>query len=689
MVKKAQFTSLLSPFQIKNVEIRNRIAKSPQASGNATPEGAPTDGSLAYYEGLAKGGVGLIIVEGAAVDFPIGAVGWPRLGIHTDEFIPAYRELTDVIHDNGAKAFLEMQHSGPSHPKAMAGLQPLAPSELRGEEKPVALFDDARAISIEEIKDIQKKFVDASERAKEAGFDGVDVHGAHRYLINAFLSRAWNKRDDEYGGPELKNRARFAVEIIQGIRERLGEDYAIGIRYNVAEWGLKDGISAEEGIAFGKLIEEAGADFLDISGYGYNEFLWGYWGEQLNALQPPDEVKEWLDTVQEPGFIISQAAKVKEAVSIPVISGGRVDPIVADKDVQAGLVDVVFFARRLIADPSFPNKLAEGRYEDIIPCTACLECWDSTTKQHTSVKCRINAASGREREFEIKPPEKKKKVLVVGGGPAGMEAARVAALRGHDVTLYEKEHKLGGLLYLAAMIKGTEVEDLNLVVDYLKAQVKKNGVKVSLGKEVTPDTVSKLTPDAVVLAVGAVPNVPEIKGIENKIVVPASKLHKQSKALLRFTSPDRLGKLSRVWMPLGKRIVVIGGGMHGLELAEYLVLRGRKVTIVESSDAFGNGMVFILAQRLIRWLKNMGTNMLSGVQYDEITDKGLTISDKEGNQQTLEADNILVALPWSPNTKLEESLKGKVPEVHSIGDCREPNRIIHAIYDGSRVGRLL
>jgi len=621
MVKKAQFTSLLSPFQIKQVKIRNRIVKSPQASGNATPEGAPTDGSYAYYEELAKGGVGLIIVEGAAVDFPIGAVGWPRLSIHTDEFIPAYKTLTDIIHSHGAKTFLEMQHSGPSHPKGMAGLQPIAPSELLGDKKPVALFDDARAISIEEIKGIQKKFVEAAERAKEAGFDGVDVHGAHRYLINAFLSRAWNKREDEYGGPDLANRARFAVEIVQGIRERLGEDYAIGIRYNVAEWGLKDGITAEEGIAFAKLIEKAGADFLDISGYGYNEFLWGYWGEQLRALQPPAEVKAWLNTVQDPGFIISQAANVKKAVSIPVISGGRIDPKIADKDVATGMVDLVFFARRLIADPSLANKVAEGNWEDIAPCTGCLECWDATTRQHTSVKCRINAASGREREFEIKPPDRKKNVLVVGGGPAGMEAARVAALRGHRVTLYEKEHKLGGLLHLAAMIKGTKIEDLNAVVKYLKTQFIKQGVKVSLGKRVTPATIDEINPDAVVLAVGGVPDIPKIKGIENKIVVPTSKLHEQSKSLLRFTSPEVLGGLSRLWMPLGKRIVVIGGGMQGLELAEFLVERGRKVAVVESSDTFGAGMVFILAQRLIRWLKTKSVTMLSEVQYDEITDR--------------------------------------------------------------------
>jgi len=680
------FKNLLSPFQIKNVKIKNRIVKAPQASGNATKEGAPTDGAFEYYEALAKGGVGLIDVEGASVDYPLGVVGWPRLGIQDDKFIPIYKKLTDMIHSYGATAFLEIQHCGPSHPKPMSGLQPVSASVLADNEKPVKTFDDCRELSFVEIKDIQQKFVKAAERAQKAGFDGIDLHGAHRYLINAFLSCAWNKRNDEYGCQNLENRARFTVEIIKAIKEKLGKDLLVGIRYNVAEWGLKNGLTVEDGIEFGKMFEKAGADFLNISGYGYGNYLWGYWGEQLRAFEPAPEVKPWIQTIDDPGFIISQAERVKKAVAIPIICGSRIKPEVADQDIAKGRTDLVFFARRLIADPYFPNKLTEGRLEDIAPCTACSECWDSTTTLHRSVLCRINASSGREHEFTIKPAAKKKKVLVVGGGPAGMEAARVAALRGHEVALYEKQPRLGGSLPLASMIKGVEIEDLGGIVKYLNTQIIKAGVRVKTGQEVNSQLIQGMKPDVIILATGGQAVNPQIPGIDKKIFVSQSKLHQQAKMPLNLLGPKFLNRLTRLWMPIGKRVIIIGGAIHGVQLAEFLVERGRKVTIVETSAKFGGDMVVILAERLINWLKKKGVTMLGEVKLEEITEKGLTISTKDGKKQTIEADSIISALPLSANTELFKSIEGKFPEIYAIGDCHEPHRIIQAIQEGSSIG---
>jgi len=314
---ESRCTALLSPFNIKDLALKNRVVKSPQASGNATPDGEPTQGAFDYYESLAEGGVGLVIVEGAAIDYPLGVVGWPRFGIHTDALIPAYARLTDLVHQCGAKAFLEIQHAGPSHPMAMAGLRPVGPSALDDKSKPVKNFDTPRELSLADIERVQWQYVMAAERAEKAGFDGIDLHGAHRYLINAFLSRAWNRRRDAYGGDDLESRARFAVEIIRAIKQRVSRSFIVGIRYNVAEWGLKDGITVEEGQRIGKLFEAAGADFLDISGYGYGNFLWGYWGDQLGAIEAAPEVRPWLKTVRRPGFIVSQAAKVKKGVSLP------------------------------------------------------------------------------------------------------------------------------------------------------------------------------------------------------------------------------------------------------------------------------------------------------------------------------------------------------------------------------------
>lgn len=685
-----RFEKLLSPFQIGQVKLKNRMVKSPQGTGQ-NDHGCPTDEAFSFNEALARGGVGLITMGAAVVDYPLGATGWleRKRAIDDDKLIPVYTKLTKLVHSYGTAFFVELHHGGPAHTQAVTGLQPIASSALTADETPVPSYPMAKQLSIAEIKDVELQFVRAAERAQKAGFDGVTLHGAHRYLINSFLSRAWNKREDEYGCQDLRSRARFAVEVIQAIKERLGLEFLVGIRFNGGEWGLEKGITAEESQAFGKMFEEAGADFLDVSGYGYGKFAWGYWPEQLRLLEPTPEVKPWLKTVNKPGLIVTRAEKIKKVVSIPVISGGRMDPILAEWDLRRGKMDLVFFGRRLLADHELPNKVAEGRLDDIAPCTACCECWEATVEERDNVRCRINASLSREREYEIKPTEKKKKVLVIGGGPAGMEAARVAAMRGHEVILYEKEPKLGGQLPLASLIKGLEVEDLGAIVSYFRTQITKLGVTVRLGKEVSLPVIEEIKPDAVILATGGTPVVPQIPGIDNNRVVTASSLHRRAKLFLRVFGPRFLRWLTRFWLPFGRRVTVIGGGIQGLELAEFLVKRGRKVTIVEASDRFGADMVKIIADRFIPWLTRKGVTMLSEVKYEEITDKGLVITTKEGKKQIIEADNILPALPLSPNTELLQAIKGKVPEIYPAGDCRDPHRILHAIHDGSRVGRIV
>jgi 2,4-dienoyl-CoA reductase (NADPH2) len=340
--------------------------------------------------------------------------------------------------------------------------------------------------------------------------------------------------------------------------------------------------------------------------------------------------------------------------------------------------------RSLHADPELPNKIAAGRLEDIAPCTACGTCLDQSIGMER--RCRINAAVGTE-QYTIEKAPKKKKVVVVGGGPAGMEAARVAALRGHDVTLYEKSHKLGGLLPLAAFVKGLEIEDLPAMVCYFKTQINKLGVKTELGTVADSKLIEKMKPDVVVVATGGNLSVPKIIGIDKKKSVTTPVLHRKVKPYLRVLGPGTLGWLTKLWVPMGKKVVVIGGGLHGCEVAEFLVRRKRKVTIVEESEALGKGVIDFRLGLLMDWFHKKGVTTMTGVKSMEITDKGLVITTKEGKKESIEADSVVSTSPLTPNTDLLKSLQGKVPEIYAIGDCKEPRMIVDAIAEGWQIAR--
>jgi 2,4-dienoyl-CoA reductase (NADPH2) len=694
MSNHTRFQRLTEPASIGKVRTKNRMMKNGAHLFYDTKEdgGHMNARNIAFYETLAKGGVGLIVAtSGPLVDGDV-----PGFRIDRDEYIPGFAKLADAIHQHGCPAFIQLFHLGPMSPlffKAPAGA---AASSIPKSKSPRPNFEIARELTVPEIQEIVERFGKAADRIKKAGFDGIELNSATNHLLNSFLSRAWNKRQDAYGSESLESRARIVVEIIQEVKRRNGQDFAIISLINGAEVGLKLGITSEESQGFARILEKAGADAIEVRA----EFYMGaeddpfrdstHFPEIYFYPEPPKALGANIEGSRHGvGASVPLAAAIKKVVSVPVIVSGRLTPELGEKAIRRGMVDFISLNRPLLADPELPNKIASGRLEDIAPCTSCLTCFDFG--EHAQpVHCQVNAALGKEREYEIKPAKVKKKVAVIGGGPSGMEAARVAALRGHEVMLFEREPMLGGSLPLAAMIKGFEREDLLSLIRYLKTQMNKLGVKVNLGIEVNRSLINQIKPDVLVIASGGMHHFPDLPGIKKPHVVTGRDLQRKIKIYLRYFGPRFLGWLTKFWMPLGKRVVIMGGGIHGCQVAEFLVKRGREVTVVDTAQEIGYGLLETLVKpHLLIWLAEKGVTMMSQIKYEEINHQGLIITTKEGKRQTIEADTIVTAMPLEPSTELLKKLEGSAPEIYDIGDCKEPNKIIDAIADGSRIARAI
>jgi 2,4-dienoyl-CoA reductase (NADPH2) len=692
-----RFEKLLEPGYIGKVRTRNRMVK----TGAGTfmwheDETHMNKAILAYYESLARGGVGLLIVESPTIDYPAGARWRARYRIDNDKYIKGLSELTEVIHKYGCPTFMQMNHDGPWQAHLLGDDSPFqgppigaSPTVLKNEND--FHNEPPHELTIPEIDVIIDKFASAAVRASKAGFDGVDINAASSHLLHNFLSPFWNRRKDEYGG-SAENRARIVTSIIKEIKKRLGQDFPVSICINSIEVGQAADVPDEKCITVddakrtARLLQEAGANAIHVRSHWLGYHVGAYLPDLLFYPAPPIPLqsipKEYDVKLRGKAWNVNLAAGIKAAISIPVMVVGKLDPELGEKVLREGKADFILMTRRLQADPELPNKVIAGRLKDIAPCTACENCLGSR-------RCRINAFMGKEYNT-IEKAAKKKKVVVVGSGPAGMEAARVAALRGHEVTLYERNSQLGGLLPVAAVVKGTELEDLPSIIRYLKRQIKKLGVRVRAGKKVGDKEIEKIKPDVVIIATGGTPTMPDIKGIDLPNVVGGAKLHQSLKSYLRFIPPGLLRWLTKFYLPIGKRVVVIGGSLHGCELGEFLAKRGRQVTIVEKSATLGQGMVDVIQAYLFHWFKKKGVTLISGVkEYVEITEKGLTIINKDGKKEVLEADTIIPALPLTPDMKLYESLKGKVAEIYAIGDCQEPLLIVDAISKGMETARLI
>ena len=701
MADRTKFVKLLEPGYIGRVRTRNRIIKTASGYGLAEPDGVQGEVSIDLYEAFAKGGVGLIINEFTAVEHPRGR-RWPsgaEARIDDDRLIPGFSEVTKAVHKHGCPIFLQLFHAGPWYapnedPNKVGdriGPSTYTPEEFR------AIGDDVpenpivpREMSLADIEEVIDSFAKAAMRGQKAGFDGVEINGSHHHLINCFFSRVWNKRHDAYGCDSLENRARFMCEIVREIKTRCGSDYPVTALFSVVELGVENGITLEEGKRFGQLLQEAGADALQarMTGYG-KRFVNLLHAERLMypELRKEFKIREFDWSREGRGFSLPLAAALKEVATVPVFLAGRLDAELGEELLREGKLDFIGMTRRLFADPEYPNKIAEGRLEDIVPCGGCLYCMQLRTYEGKALSCRMNPALGREKEFAIKPSEKKKKVLIIGGGPAGMEAGRVAALRGHEVFLYEKQHRLGGAMLLAAVVKDFEGSHILDQVEYYKTQLKKTGVTVRTGEEVDAATMDRMKPDVIVLGVGGVGNVPDIPGIDSAKVVDNSKMHSKLKTALRFLGPKSLEKVTKLWMPVGKKTVIMGGSAIGCQLAEFLVKRGKQVTMVEEGNHFGDGLLAEDPVRLLPWLEEKGVVMMAGVKYKEVNDTGLMVVTKDGKTVTLEADSIMIALPLKPNLVAAKAVEGKAKEVYMVGDCKQAGYMHDAIREGATIGR--
>jgi len=646
---------LFSPIRIGSMEVKNRIVLPPMTVGYGVPEGTVSEKHRDYYEARAEGGAGLIITEAAAVHAE-RKYGMFPLGLYDDAQIESWSELAKATHRHGAKLAVQLMDPGPESIMMLTGIQPVGPSPVIGR----GLFREVpRELSIGEIETIVQDFAEATRRAQEAGLDAVQIHAAHGYaLVGSFLSPFFNKRTDRYGG-SLEARLRLLLEIIEAVRDKVGKDFPIIVRMSGDE-RRTGGRTLQESQFMARILVEAGVDALEVSGGTIPNVFW--------AVVAPSGTPLALNA--------EFAEAIKQVVDVPVISVGRINsPRIAEFLLETGRADMVSMGRALHADPELPNKAAAGAFDDIVPCLGCNCGCIGSVVQGLHATCIINPAAGREKEMAIVPAERRKKVLVAGGGPAGLEAARVASLRGHEVTLYEKEGKLGGQVNLASV--PPFMQEISQLIKHLTTRVEKAGVQVKLGKTVTPEVIDEAKPDVVVVATGATPLVPEsIPGIDKEKVVTAWEVlagHDASKA---------------------RKVLIVGGGLTGCETADFLALPNdnmaaapTEVTLLELREEIALDSMAEPRHLLLGRLREKRVHVIVRARVKEILDDGV-VFERDGQEGTLRGfEYVILAMGVKPVDNLSKEIEGKVPEVHVIGDASQPRRALEATAGGAEIGR--
>jgi 2,4-dienoyl-CoA reductase (NADPH2) len=674
-------------------------------SNFASEDGHTTDQLTAYYEKRAQGGIGLIILETSAITWPAGASMPNMIGFSKDEFIPSLKSLTQRIHQHGSKIAAQLNHSGKIAQEDVVAGRPIPvpsipksePSDMFGLLTQDEIMNFIKAggpdgkgpryheLSADEIQQEVQHFVDAAKRAKAANFDAIEIHAGHGYLISSFLSPAINKRTDEYGGTPEK-RAKLLVDIISQIKNQL-KDFPVLVRLDANEYRIENGITPNDFLITASMAQDAGADAIDVSAYGNTS-------KGIAFTEAP--------LVHEPGGFLNFVKMAKKELTIPIIAVGRIELDVAEKGLRNNEFDFLAMGRKILADPDLPNKIISGREQLIRPCIYCYVCV-SQIFINKPMMCAVNSQLGNEHRNEniIHSTASQKRILVIGAGPSGMESARLLAMQGHHVEIWEKDKDIGGTVRVAALA----YEPNGRLINYLKNSLDELNVTIKLRTLATSKSVQDFNPDHVIVAVGANRNAPSIKGKNNRNVFDGEELRgllfgsdaqaikklsliqqlilKVGRATQLLRNISALRFFSKIWMPIAKNIVVIGGDLVGLELAEFLVERGRTVTVLEPSGSLGPNLSIVRRSRVVHMLKEHKVDLLTNITIKEI-DGQEVIFDHEEAQKSLQADQVIIALGADTNSELSDELTNLNMPLTSIGDCTSVGYIHGAIADARK-----
>lgn len=643
MIMAECFSALFKSMQLGRVAVSNRIVMAPMFTNFAHPGGEVSEGQVAYYRARARGGVGMVIVEASCVSPRLSNQGPGQLHISHPRFIPGLRRLNEAIKAEGCCSLIQMVHPGRQTSSRYCGGQPVAPSATTCP----LMKEEARALEKEEVLAIRDDFIQAAHYASRAGFDGVEIHAAHGYLINQFLSPRTNRRQDEYGG-SLENRQRFLIEIVDRIKNEV-PDLIMSVRLNIDDF-VEDGFGIPESLMVCQALEKAGADIIHCSS--------GTYESGLKSVEPG---------TYEEGWRVYLAEAVKQVVGIPVITGGMIrQPEYANHIVAAGRADFVFLGRPLLADPEWANKAKRGRVSCIRPCINCNNCIESEFAGQ-AVRCTVNPGTGQEIELsEENCLNRPARAVVVGGGPAGLQATVSLRRQGMEVFLLEKSSRLGGLMHLASLPPHKErIEQLRL---FMCQEAEKSGAIIELRTEAEPALIEKLAPDAIIIATGSRPVHPFVCG------------EREANCL------EALDVLSGRAIVTGQKVVIIGGGRTGCELAALLSKHDKQVTVCEQKIFLASGMERKNRRALLDELDEAGVVKRTGVTVTAVSRQQVEITSAQG-VEAVPADCIVWATGFKACDELFPALKNRFANLFMIGDAAGVRGFKEAIAEGEAIGR--